>query len=331
LGGGKSRFGEADARSYIETVLRDRRHLFTGEYRLQRFPSPSYAGVYRLDYDDAPAWVIRFHLLRHNGRAEHFFRIQDFLSAQHLPIPELIHADRSPAVRRRWGVEVSIETFIEGANFKAAVQKDPATVRPLARMMARFHAITSPGHGLPWQPIHTSSHFNGLMEEIGRLYAEGMRRTRLISQAEARAHLAWFEHWRARLGAIQEYNLVHGDINWENEIFTPDGKTHVIDFVATHFGFFELDLAVCACSLGESDPIRERLFAEYFQIRGEEAARRYAAHEPFFTAYHCLRKFCSKSGKARRVERGVKREKEPYAEQAAYFLEKLRQTLAASP
>jgi len=45
--GRKNRFSEAEARSYIEMILRDRRGLFSGAYRLERFSDGTDQGVYR--------------------------------------------------------------------------------------------------------------------------------------------------------------------------------------------------------------------------------------------------------------------------------------------
>jgi len=87
--------------------------------------------------------VIRFHRLRRDERTEHFFRVHEFLGRLGLPIPEILYADRSKEVKRRWGVEVSIEQWIAGTHFDGPCREDPSVVRQLAQLLARFHAVKS--------------------------------------------------------------------------------------------------------------------------------------------------------------------------------------------
>jgi aminoglycoside phosphotransferase (APT) family kinase protein len=170
------------------------------------------------------------------------------------------------------------------------------------------------------------------MNRIRHCYARIVKTSGLVDRTEAGRHVAWFERWCQRLGAIAEYNLLHGDLHGQNVIIAPDGKVHALDFIATHFGYFERDLAVCARTLVARSSFRHELFfAEYFRIAGPDAARRYQAHQPFFTAQVCLEMVYSSTVKAWRIDRGLKHQTGPYASEAKKFLEILRQTIEASP
>jgi len=72
-------------------------------------------------------------------------------------------------------------------------------------------------------------------------------------------------------------------------------------------------------------------FRRVFPDCGPDAARRYQAHQPFFTAQVSLEMVYSSTVKAWRIDRGLKRQTGPYASEAKKFMEILRQTIEASP
>jgi len=53
------------------------------------------------------------------------------------------------------------------------------------------------------------------MNRIRHCYARILKTSGLVDQTEAGRHVAWFERWCQRLGAITEYNLLHGDLHGE--------------------------------------------------------------------------------------------------------------------
>lgn len=320
------RVTESDAQRYLEQILAPGSSFaLPSPCKMERLTSGTNRSVYKLTSPGAEPLVLR--LLKTSDMAEHHFEFNRYLAERGFPVPEIIYEDRSRETLRDYGCAVSIERFIGGDHFEGKHRSDPEAVGALARLMARFHAVTSETAGLPWQP-EARPWFGVLSERIRRFHDKALK-TGLIEERETRTQQEWFGRWREELIALRPYNLVHGDLNWTNVIVRPGGAIDVLDFMGTHFGYFELDLAESARSLLCDDADSARLFFEkYFEAAGAAMRERYERHKTFFLAYVSLEKASSNAGKAAKVAQGRKQSTRPFEEKSQRHLAALRAIIA---
>lgn len=320
------RVTESDAQRYVEQRLAARgssgqSFALETPYHIERLTNGTNRSVYKLTSANADPVVLR--LLKSAELTEHHFEFNRYLAQRGFPVPEILYEDRSKETLRGFGCAVSVERFITGDPFAGNHRTDPALINAVAGLMARFHAVTSDKAGLPWRP-ESRPGFDLLMDQISQFHERALK-TGLIEKSEMRGQHEWFDRWREPLASVRPYNLVHGDLNWANVIVRPGGEVCVLDFMSTHFGYFELDLAESDRSLfGGNVECSELFLRNYFDVAGPAMRERYDRHKLFFQAYVNLEKASSNAVKAAKVAQGRKKETKPYEEKSRRHLAALR-------
>lgn len=321
-----------DAHRYIEETLRREEKILHGEYSLARFGHGKSASLFKIEPREGAPMVIRFHTLNKMEIADRYFGFCRFLSELGIQIPELIFTDRRPATERRFGFQVSVEKFIEGSHFSGEARSNVAATRALAGLAAKFHNVTSPSHGLPWDLTRGKTLYETLLSDVRKYTRNLSRKTDLLEPSEAASCLAWFEQWRGIISSIAPYHLIHGDFHANNVIVHPKHGITVIDFRATQFGYPELDLARCELSFLEDGSAAHKVFfEEYARMAGEEMAERYRRNAPFFTAYLALGKASTNASKTVRLLRRGRTEKKPHEEKCRSYLARMRACMGSTP
>ncbi|HKY33760.1 MAG TPA: aminoglycoside phosphotransferase family protein [Candidatus Polarisedimenticolia bacterium] len=217
------------------------------------------------------------------------------LDALGLPAPRLVAHDLSVPARLVGASStrpfITVETWIEGTTHADLPEPEPARTAALdvARLLARFHAVTRPRWGRPEGsrfrpfPSHTL---------LGvRRMCRALERHGWIDPEEARAAGARFESWRDTLCGIETYSLVHNDANRRNFVVGPQGEIVAVDLHRVAYEPFAEELVNALYHFGRKDEALASSFQEaYFEVAGPEALRWFGAMRRFFEPLNYLKK-----------------------------------------
>jgi aminoglycoside phosphotransferase (APT) family kinase protein len=305
----RRRFRRRLADRYINQVLPSVPGLGPGPYRLEGFHAGTLPTIFKLIAASGENHVIRFYPGRKYYLADLCRGYHAFLTSHGIPCPKLIYADRSVRTRWRFGFDVFVEEFIDGAPYYGRQMDRSSVTSALGDLIGRFHQISSPAHGLPWQPDPRPSRFDVMLEAASDFHDNIARRIGAIDPAEINEAMRWLEGWRPLISSFRPYQLIHGDLNGGNVIIQPDGSPRLIDFRLTHFGYFEEDVVFAHNYLLGGDADRIATFmARWVSHVGQGALERLERTRPFFQCWLRLPRISNHATKIQKTLQGRRRD-----------------------
>lgn len=214
-------------------------------------------------------------------------------------MPAIPFREVLPFPRGKADVEVLLEEFIEGQVITEAVRDDETVRRRVVEAVLRLHKEQSPRPGHPWLKDNAA---DPIREAMARAPVRFQRIRKQLPDATARQVercIAWLREKTAQRPLPQSYELIHGDLNRENLLLTPDGGIVLLDLVSMAYGCFESDL-VDARWMFFDQPWWEDFCDEYFAAEPTRRER-FEANAPLFFAFFYLIKAsrqASSAGKA---------------------------------
>ena len=226
-----------------------------------------------------------------------------------LKTPAILFKDTSPETRQRFGFDVVVEEHSDGQHIlMETLNLDAAVRKNFVRHILDLHSRKDTNSGKVWRPKNERENPVAYYLERSSLYLKRVSNNiEEMKPKDQKKFLSAIEHLLHRIEDINEFNLIHGDIQDENIIFTPEKDFVFLDFGTSCFGYFEEDLAGILYGIygGARDGFNLFLH-DYFEVADKEHQKRYEHTQAFFYAYYYLEKASSSSEKVRRIQEGIK-------------------------
>ena len=201
-------------------------------------------------------------------------------------VPQILHQNLDPSVKKKFGFYFVAETRILGGYFKEAADSADAGYR-LGVLLARMHEITSWGHGWPGEWRWPGNIVAGLklrmqVGQLLRVYRQknGYSPDTIAHFLKQQPSRTWFPQPRLTTGGFISSNvLIQG------------GKIIIIDLARVRYGFAPRDLAQIRFVFTRYDETARRGFFEgYYQSVTPELKAEIDMVLPLFQVIFLLRR-----------------------------------------
>lgn len=226
-----------------------------------------------------------------------------------LKTPTILFKDTSSETRQGFGFDVVVEEYSDGQHIPMETLNLDADVRKnFVRHIQNLHSRKDSNSGKVWRPKNDRENPMAYFLERSSLYLKRVSNNiQEMKPKEQKKFVSAMEHLIHRIEDINEFDLIHGDIQQENIIYTPGKDFVFLDFGTSCFGYFEEDLVGILYGVYGGARDGFNLFLrDYFEIAEKEHQHRYERTCPFFQAYYYLEKASSSSEKVRRIQEGRK-------------------------